>query len=162
MAEVAITACGEARAEDVHRLTQRAFAGYGALDPPSGALRESADQVRRDLAAGGGALAEEGARLVGCLRWRLAADGSFSVRRVAVEPDRRGRGIGQALMGWAEREARRRGCAAVSVGVRVTLPGNLAFFRRLGYRVTAAERHPGYERTTALAMRKHLDPPGSP
>jgi ribosomal protein S18 acetylase RimI-like enzyme len=57
-------------------------------------------------------------------------------------------------MAWAEQEARRRGCAAVAVGVRTTLPGNLAFYRRLGYEVVGERRHDGYDRTTWLALRK--------
>ncbi len=55
------------------------------------------------------------------------------------------------LMLWTEPEALRRGCTAVSVGVRIALPGNIEFYRRLGYEVT------GYERTTWLAMRKGLE-----
>jgi GNAT superfamily N-acetyltransferase len=154
-----VVVCGSERADEVHRLTQAAFAPYGALDPPSGATRESVERVADDLAAGGGALAVLDGRPVGCLRWHVAASGDFHVRRVAVEPELQGRGIGRTLMAWAEQEAQRRGCGAASVGVRVGLPANLEFYRRLGYVVTAEHRHDGYERTTWLAMRKDLEPP---
>lgn len=154
-----ILRCGPERAEEVHRLTQAAFALYRTLDPPSGAARESVKRVVRDLAAGGGAVAELHGRAVGCLRWQVAANGDFHVRRAAVEPELQGRGIGRALMAWAEEEAQRRGCTGVSVGVRAALPGNLEFYRRLGYAVTGEHRHDGYDRTTWLAMRKDLDRP---
>ena len=153
---VQIVPCGPERAADVHRLTQATFGSYGALDPPSGALRESATRVAEELAAGGGAIANLDGRPVGCLRWAVAETGDFHVRRVAVAPELQRRGLGRALMAWAEREARRRGCPGVSVGVRTALPGNLAFYRGLGYEVTAEHRHDGYDVTTWLALRKDL------
>ena len=151
---VEIVSCGPERAEEIHRLTQSAFAPHRALDPPSGAGKESVERVADDLAAGGGAIAENVGRAVGCLRWQLAPSGDFHVRRVAVEPQLQRGGIGRMLMLWAEREAARRGCEGVFVGVRIALPGNLDFYRRLGYEVTGEHRHDGYDRTTWLAMRK--------
>jgi GNAT superfamily N-acetyltransferase len=153
---VHVVPCGPERAADVHRLTQAAFDCYRHLDPPSGAGRESITRVIDDLTAGGGAIAELEGRPVGCLRWRLAETGDFHVRRVAVEPELQRQGLGRALMAWAEAEARRRGCEGVFVGVRIVLPGNLEFYRDLGYRVTGEHSHDGYERPTWLAMRKRL------
>lgn len=159
---VRVVPCGPERADEVHRFTQAAFAPYRDLDPPSGAGRESVKRVTDDLMAGAGALAERDGRPVGCLRWQVKANGDFHVRRVAVEPELQGQGVGRALMAWAEEEALRRGSTGVSVGVRVALPGNLAFYRQLGYAVTAEHRHEGYERTTWLAMCKTLDRPPQP
>ena len=76
------------------------------------------------------------------------------MRRVAVEPALQGRGIGRALMAWAEAEARRRGVAEVTLGVRIALPSNLELYRHLGYEVVSAHAHPGYDRPTWLQMRK--------
>ena len=75
---------------------------------------------------------------------------------MAVEPAFQGRGIGRALMRWAEDEARRRGCSEVSVGVRTALPRNVRFYRLLGYEVVSEHRHPGYSRPTWLTMRKRV------
>jgi GNAT superfamily N-acetyltransferase len=155
---VRVVPCGPERAEEVHGLTQRAFAGYGELDPPSGALREDVSRVAEDLRAGGGAIAEIDGRPVGCLRWHIAASRDFHVRRVAVNPGLQRRGVGRALMAWAEREARRRGCHSVTVGVRIALPTNLAFYGTLGYEVTEGRAHDGYDRATWLALRKGLVP----
>ena len=137
-------------------MTQAAFRRYAALDPPSGALRESEERVADDLTAGGGALAELGANAVGCLRWQIAESGDLHVRRVAVAPGLQRLGIGRALMDWAERESGRRGCSGVSVGVRIALPGNLAFYRRLGYEIVGERTHDGYGHPTWLALRKDL------
>ena len=149
---VRVEPCGPEAAEAVHRLTRAAFAGHAALDPPSGAGRETLDAVRADLASGA-ALALVGDRPVGCLRYAVA-DGHLHVRRVAVEPALQGRGIGRALMAWAEAEARRRGVAEVTLGVRIALPSNLELYRHLGYEVVSAHAHPGYDRPTWLQMRK--------
>jgi ribosomal protein S18 acetylase RimI-like enzyme len=152
--QVEVVPCGAERAEDVHDLTQAAFAPYGSLDPPSGALSETLESVRAELAASGGAVATVDARPVGSIRWDLSPDGEFHVGRLAVHPAFQRRGVGRALMKWAEREALRQGRLAVVLGVRISLPGNLAFYRRLGYQVTGEHSHRGYGRSTSLSMRK--------
>jgi ribosomal protein S18 acetylase RimI-like enzyme len=140
----------------VHRLTQLAFSPYTALDPPSGAVRETLGTVTEDLTAGGGAIAELAHRAVGCLRWQVVESRTLHVRRMAVDPQLQRRGIGRALMHWAEQHAARHGCTSVRVGARVALPGNLAFYRKLGYHVVGEGRHPGYEHPTWLVLGKQL------
>lgn len=152
---VRIASCGPEAAETVHRLTQEAFGPYGSLDPPSGAVREDRGAVVEELAAHGGALAELGGVPAGCLR--LRPDGNhLLVRRLAIDPRFQGQGIGRAMMAWAESEARRRGLEGVSVGVRLALPGNLDFYRRLGYRQVSEHMHPGYNRPTWVSMQKGI------
>lgn len=99
--------------------------------------------MRRELDESGGALAflTEIGQAVGALRLVEEA-GRLQVRRVAVDPACQGRGVGTALMDWAQKEAARRGCSEVWVGVRAQLPRNLEFYERLGYRVVAEHRHP--------------------
>jgi GNAT superfamily N-acetyltransferase len=150
-----VVPCGPERAEEVHRLTQAAFEPHRHLDPPSGAVRETVEVVRGDLARGGGAIAALYGDAVGCLRWFVDA-GDLHVRRLAVEPSLQGRGIGRLLMAWAEDEAARRGCEGVAVGVRCALMGNLAFYGRLGYSVVGDGRHEGYDVPTWLRLRKQL------
>jgi GNAT superfamily N-acetyltransferase len=156
--DVKVVPCGAERAGDVHRLTQAAFAPYARLQPPSGAVAESVEQVEAVLAAGGGAVAERAGVAVGCLRWSLRDDGDLYVGRVAVDPRERGTGIGRALMAWAEADARRRGCPGLSVGVRVALPENLAYFQRMGFVVTGEHSHDGFDQPTWLSLRKDLAP----
>lgn len=150
---VEVHVCGEDAAAVVHEQTQAAFAGYEALDPPSGASWETVESVRRDLGAASGALAWLDSRAVGCLRFAVTGD-HLHVRRVAVTPELQGKGIGRALMAWAEGQASNRGLSRVTVGVRLSLPGNLAFYRRLGYEVVAEHAHPGYDRPTWVSMQK--------
>jgi GNAT superfamily N-acetyltransferase len=114
------------------------------------------ERVRDDLAAGGGAIAQEDGEPVGCLRWQLGEEENLHVRRVAVTPSAQRRGVGRALMRWAEEEAGRRGCTAVTVGVRAPLSGNLAFYGRLGYAVVGEHVHEGFDAPTWLGLRKRV------
>lgn len=140
----------------MHRLTQAAFGPYaGFLDPPSGALRENLDSVRRDLETHGGAIAWTGGEAVGCLRFEIE-DEHMHVRRVAVAPERQRHGIGTALMAWAQEHARALGIGEVRLGVRKQLPGNRAFYTRLGYTLVARHRHPGHGGVTWYEMRLRL------
>ncbi len=59
-------------------------------------------------------------------------------------------------MAWADDQARAEGRAAVTVGVRIALPGNLAFFRGLGFAVVGEHSHDGYTHATWLSLRKAL------
>lgn len=153
MSGLRIEPCGPGQAGVVHRLTQEAFAVHGLLDPPSGAGGESEKDVREELARGEAAVGWLDARPVACMRMS-AEGGHLHVRRLAVVPDLQGRGMGRAMMAWAESEAGRRGLAAVTVGVRLALTGNRAFFGRLGYVPVAEHAHPGYDRPTWVEMRK--------
>jgi tRNA threonylcarbamoyladenosine biosynthesis protein TsaE len=127
----------------------------GFLDPPSGALRETVQSVREDLVAHGGAIAWLDGEAVGCLRFDLKP-GHLHVRRVAVPPERRHAGIGTSLMDWAHGHARSLRFDEVRLGVRVQLPGNLEFYRKLGYEVIATRRHPASGRAFWDEMSRKL------
>jgi GNAT superfamily N-acetyltransferase len=154
--DVRITRCGPEAAETVHRLTQAAFAAYSRLDPPSGAGRENLGSVAADLARqGGGALAFLQEEPVGCLRLEVGHD-DLQVRRLAIDPAFQNRGIGRALMRWAEMEARRQHLERVTAGVRLALSRNRDFFRRLGYDETERHTHPGHDHPTWVSLQKRL------
>lgn len=152
---VRIEPCGPRHAEVVHRLTQAAFREQAALDPPSGAASETVETVREELAKFEGAIGWLGDRPVACLR--MVPEGArLHVRRLAVAPDLQGKGIGRAMMTWAELATARMGLIELTVGVRIALPGNRAFYERLGYEVLGRHAHVGYARPTWIEMRKRV------
>ena len=61
----------------------------------------------------------------GALRAQLEA--------VRVRADQRGRGLGEAMIGWAIEEARRRGCALVQLTTAKARADAHRFYERLGF-----------------------------
>ncbi|GAC1325926.1 MAG: hypothetical protein NVSMB13_09900 [Mycobacteriales bacterium] len=127
-----MTECGPEVAEQVWTLAREAFAGNGVLDPPTGALRDTLEDVRADLAAYGGVVARAGSDVVASLRRRAEGDRLW-LRRVAVAPGWQRRGLGAALMRTAIERAREQGFSEVAVRVRHVLPDNRAFYAALGF-----------------------------
>lgn len=142
-----------------------AFEQYrGRLIPESGAFRDTADAISRELADGTGAIiAEQNGETLGCVMIK-PVDGDLYFGRLAVTPSARGRGIARRLVGAVEAEAARRGLAGVRLGVRIVLTENQRFFTALGYVETSREAHPGFDHPTSITMRKSFSPDrvGSP
>jgi GNAT superfamily N-acetyltransferase len=145
-------------AEVVYQVTKAAYEEYsGVLDPPSGVDREALESVQDLLREGGAILALIDGMAVGAVRYERRDNGSLYVGRLAVLPSHRRRGIGRALMAAAEETARRMGLAPITLGVRIQLPQNRAFYESLGYRADGRGSHPGYDRLTWFHMSKTLE-----
>lgn len=80
-------------------------------------------------------------------------DAGFAVENVAVHPHHRGRGLGRALMEFAEAEARRAGFDSLYLFTHEKMIENLALYARIGY--IEYERRPqgGF---SLVFMRKRL------
>lgn len=136
----------------VHRIMREAFAEYdGLLNPPSGANSETVTDVEQAMREGGAVLARQNQVAVGAGRFLLEPD-HFYVGRVAVLPQHRGAGIGRALMDFLEGVAAEHGLETIRLGVRMSLPQNLAFYGKLGYSVMEIAQHPrGADQVATLA-----------
>ena len=75
------------------------------------------------------------------------------VENVAVLPSAQGKGIGKALLGFAEDEARRLGLPAVELYTNVKMVENQAFYPALGYLETDRREEDGFSR---VFYRKEL------
>ena len=158
MAEPAISPlpAGFDRWDELHALIMEAFAYMdGVIDPPSSAKRLSVTGLREKAVKEQGFIAMAGAELVGCL-FADARDGHVYVGKLAISKGWQGRGVGAALMAAAEDHARALGKSALELQVRIELAGNHAAFSRLGFVETARTAHAGYDRPTAITMRKDL------
>lgn len=137
--EIREAVCEDAHA--IHRLVQAAFSEYrGVVVPPTEAENETLEAVTEDVEAGVVLVAWRGEEAVGTARYELRPDCLYA-RRVAVPPEYRGQGVGDALMLHLEGLARSMSYERVSLSTRRSLPRNLAFYRRLGYSVTKEEPH---------------------
>ena len=141
----------------VAALIRGAFAEYlDRLDPPPSAVNETAESIAALLGREQGLVAEADGVLAGCLFLQRREGGDLYVGRVAVAREHRRSGVGQALMAAAEDEARRRGAARLTLGVRLALDGNRRFFASFGFTEGAPHTHPGYDKPTWVEMVKVL------
>jgi predicted N-acetyltransferase YhbS len=143
-------------AADIVSVIRRAFAQYdGKLVPPSGALHETEATVAARIDTERCIVAFDGASPIACIFYKRVGDQLY-FSRLAVLPDRRGEGLAQRLVAEVEAAARTAGLAAVTLGVRIALPGNVAMFAALGYREIGRKAHSGFSEPTSITMEKRL------
>jgi len=137
-----VTLATVADAPLVHRIMLAAFEEYrGVLEPPSSTHNETVEDVRRAFDTGGAALAWVGDQAVGSARFQPRPNYLY-VGRVSTLPDWRGRGIASALMTFLAGHARTLALPEVRVEVRLSLPSNVALYRRLGFHTVSEQPHP--------------------
>lgn len=127
----------------------------GRIDPPSSLLRLTPATIAQKADDEELFLARDGDALVGCLFARPQGDAVY-VGKLAVRGDRQGGGIGRRLMGAAERLARDSGLPYLELETRIELVENHAAFAAMGFVKTAETSHQGYDRPTAITMRKRI------
>ena len=154
--DISLRAATENDIPTIVALIHAAFKEYdGALDPPSGAHKESAENIRHKLTTERAVLALLGDQAVACVFYRDEGDYMY-FGRLAVLPAYRNRGISAMLIAYVEQQARELGLPRVRLGVRVALPHLRARYERLGYRVIEQRSHAGYTEPTYLVMEKTL------
>jgi GNAT superfamily N-acetyltransferase len=79
--------------------------------------------------------------------------GALQVENVAVRPQSQGRGLGRALLSFADDEARRRGYGAVILYTNVHMTENVARYPKLGYVEVGRGYEHGFDR---VFFRKEL------
>ena len=84
-------------------------------------------------------------------------DQGFVIENVAVHPSHRGRGLGRALLEFAEAEARCAGFDSIFLYTHEQMAENLALYSRIGY-VEYERRSLGD--FSLVLMRKHLGEDG--
>ncbi|HZZ56230.1 MAG TPA: GNAT family N-acetyltransferase [Opitutaceae bacterium] len=99
-----------------------------------------------------GFLADCGGEVLGVLAFSQGP-GGFQLETVAVDPARQGRGIGSALIRFAEEEALLAGFASVQAAVPERNGPALAVCEKLGYRPVERQPGPG---GALISLRKPL------
>lgn len=85
-----------------------------------------------------GALAREGGEAVGLINCftgfsTFAARPLLNIHDIVTRDDRRGRGIGQALLGWAETQARQRDCCKLTLEVLSNNRQAMRLYEHVGF-----------------------------
>jgi ribosomal protein S18 acetylase RimI-like enzyme len=97
-------------------------------------------------------VAEDGRTILGVLVLNLNDEG-FVIENIAVDPAWRARGIGRALLNFAETEARRAGSDSIYLYTYEKMVENQALYTRFGY-IEYDRRSQGI--FSLVYMRKHL------
>ena len=117
-----------------------AFEQYTAKGQPSGALRETAETMRAEMAGGLRlGVARIDGRVVAMVKHKLAADGTLYFGRLGVDPDVRGRGLAGQIVRALRAQAEAEGLAGLSCAVRADEVGNIALYERLGMEIVERE-----------------------
>jgi ribosomal protein S18 acetylase RimI-like enzyme len=134
----------------VHRVVAAAYGVYlPRMDkPPAPMLDDYALRIRKGEAHVGTA----DGRVVGVLVLIDQSD-HLLLDNVAVDPAAQGDGIGRRLVGFAEREAARRGYREIRLYTHVAMAANVAYYQRLGWSETHRATVDGYQR---IFMRKEI------
>ena len=103
------------------------------------------DDHAAQIAAGCTWVAELEAQLVGVLVLVPAHD-HLLIENVAVDPARRGQGLGTALLRFAETECRRRRLPELRLYTNQKMVENIAMYARHGYTETGRAAEAGFER----------------
>lgn len=139
MIEVRIA--GESELPVVHEITLKAFEEFrDKLDPPTGALYETIDEVRALAVTGGAILAFLDGVPTGSARYALNGDHLYC-GRLGVLPEARGQGLGGEMLSFLHALARERGLSEVRLATREVMESNLRFYARNGYEITSSEPH---------------------
>lgn len=133
-------------------LIQRAFAAHdGRIDPPSSMHRMSVADVETQIAK------HEvwGIGQAACL-FLTPQDDALYLGKLAVLPEKRGRGYARILVDHAAQRARAQGKSRLRLQTRIELVENHAAFCAMGFAKVGETRHPGYDRTTSVIFEKKL------
>jgi GNAT superfamily N-acetyltransferase len=122
------------------------------INPPSSALRLTAQSMKADADKSALLIAERAGDLVGCVFAQVKGDALY-IGKLAVRPGLQGAGIGRKLVDAAREEARRRGLGMLELQTRVELTENHATFARMGFVKTGETAHEGFDRPTSITMR---------
>lgn len=148
MVEIEIRAADETDVSRAHDVVQAAYRLYIArMGRQPGPMLDDYARRQRDAQL---YVANLGGEMVGVVVLVRAPD-HVELNNVAVHPRWQGRGVGRALIAFAEESAREQGVAELRLYTHVTMTENIARYARVGFVETHRAREDGFER---VFMRK--------
>jgi len=98
-----------------------------------------------EIQAGRVWVAQEESRIVGTIV-QYETEHGFYIDTVAALPAKQGKGVGRALLTFAEDEARRRGYTSIYLCTNSKMTENQVFYPRIGYVEYERKHDGGYDR----------------
>ena len=122
------------------------------------ALREEIDRIADYYREGGFWVALEGDALVGTFGLEPAAARAMELRRMYVSSLARRRGVGRAMLRYAEEEVSRRGCEKLTLSTAQIQKEAIALYKRAGYRLIREEpAEPASHKTAGGLTRLYFE-----
>jgi GNAT superfamily N-acetyltransferase len=118
---------------DAKRLIAALDAGLAELYPPEQRFGPNLKAQHLEGGRGTFLVARDGSRAVGCGAIRLIDGETAEVKRMYVEPDQRGRGVGRAVLASLEAAARRLRARRLVLETGTHSPEALALYGRAGF-----------------------------
>ena len=118
---------------DAQRLIAALDAGLAELYPPEQRFGPNLKAQHLEEGRGTFLVAREDGRAVGCGAIRLTDGLTAEVKRMYVEPDRRGRGVGRAVLAGLEAAARQLGAQRLVLETGSHSPDAVALYRHAGF-----------------------------
>jgi GNAT superfamily N-acetyltransferase len=138
---------------DASKVDALVDAAYGHYVERIGMLpRPMTDDYGQVIASRQVTVAEIHGTIVGVIVLTVDEEG-FLIDNVAVDPSHRGKGLGRALLEFAEAEARRAGFDSIYLYTHERMKENLALYSRIGY---AEYDRRSQGQFSLVYMRKHL------
>ncbi|MCI0549866.1 MAG: GNAT family N-acetyltransferase [Anaerolineae bacterium] len=148
-----VYALRRADAADVPTVATLVNSAYGHYVERIGFLpRPMRDDYAQVIRSSQVTVAESQGTIVGVIVLNVNDEG-FVIDNVAVDPSHRGKGVGKALLEFAEAEARRAGFDSIYRYTHEKMTENLVLYSRIGY-VEYERRSQG--EFSLVYMRKHL------
>src|SRR4029077_988976 len=119
--------------DDARRLIAGLDAGLAEVYPPEQRFGPTLKPEHLEDGRGTFLVARDGGRAVGCGAIRVLDPMSAEVKRMYVEPDVRGKGVGRAVMTALEAAARRLGVQRLVLETGVHQRAAIALYERAGF-----------------------------
>ncbi len=118
---------------DARRLITALDAGLAALYPPEQRFGPNLKPEHLEAGRGTFLVARDGARAIGCGALRLIDATTAEVKRMYVEPDMRGKGVGRAVLASLETAAGKMGVHRLVLETGVHQEAAIALYLRAGF-----------------------------
>ena len=120
--------------DDAQRLIAGLDAGLAELYPPEQRFGPNLKAAQLEEGRGTFLVARDGGRAVGCGAVRMLDPTTAEAKRMYVEPDQRGKGIGRAVLDGLEAAARQLGAQRLVLETGIHQDAAIALYRRAGFR----------------------------
>jgi putative acetyltransferase len=119
--------------DDARRLIASLDAGLAELYPPEQRFGPNLKAHHLEVGRGTFLVARDGERAVGCGAIRLLDPTTAEAKRMYVEPDQRGKGVGRAVLAGLEAAAKDLGARRLVLETGIYQDAALSFYRRAGF-----------------------------